>query len=125
MAADQKNVGLFTYVDASGQSWNKRGEQEAVRQAVDGSAAAGAHPNWGRETRRHSVRKIIYQDPTTFRTKSVIFYTEAAFAAVAVGTDTISFPVEGEATAVAYTAVKRVAERLPSAAAPRQLADHA
>lgn len=125
MAADQKNIGLFTYVDDSGQSWNKRGEQEAVRQAVDGSAAFGAHPNWGRETTRHSVRKIRYQDPTTFRTKLVIFYTAAAWNAVALGTDTISFPVEGEATAVAYTAVKRIAERQPAAAAPRQLPDHA
>lgn len=125
MAADQRNMGLFTYVDNNGVSWNKRGEQEAVRQAVDGSSAFGNHPNWGRETTRHSVRKIIYQDPTTFRTKTVIFYTAAAWSAVALGTDTISFPVEGETTAVAYTAVKRVGERQPAAAAPRQLADHA
>lgn len=125
MAADQKNFGLFTYVDGTGQSWNKRGEIEAVRQAVDGSAAKGTHPNWGRETTRHSTRKIIYQDPTTFRTKTVIMYTAAAAAAVAIGTDTISFPVEGEATAVSYTAVKLVAERLPSAAASRNLSDHA
>lgn len=125
MAADQRNIGLFTYVDDNAVSWNKRGEQEGVRQAVDGSAAFGAHPNWGRETTRHSVRKIIYQDPTTFRTKTVIFYTNAAWTAVVLGTDTISFPVEGEATAVAYTAKKRVGERQPSAAAPRQLIDHA
>lgn len=125
MAADQKNFGLYTYVDNSGVSWNKRGEAEAVRQAVDGNAAFGAHPNWGRETRRHSVRKIVYQDPTTFRTKTVIFYTAAAWSAVVLGTDVIAFPVEGEATAVNYTAVHRIPERQPSAAAPRQLADHA
>jgi hypothetical protein len=70
------------------------------------------------------VRKIIYQDPTTFRTKTVIFYTAAAWTAVALGTDTIAFPVEGETTAVNYTAVKRVGERQPAAAAPRQLIDH-
>lgn len=125
MAADQKNIGLFTYVDNNAVSWNKRGEAETVRQAVDGSAAFGAHPNWGRETTRHSVRKIIYQDPTTFRTKTVIFYTAAAWAAVVLGTDTISFPVEGEATAVVYTATKKIGERQPAVAAPRQLADHA
>ncbi len=125
MAADQKNFGLFTYVDESGQSWNKRGEIEAVRQAVDGSAASGTHPTWGRETRRHSTRKIIYQDATTFRTKTVIMYTAAAAAAVALGTDTISFPVEGEATAVSYKALKLVAERSPGLGAPRNLADHA
>lgn len=125
MAADQKNIGLFTYIDDNAVSWNKRGEAEAVRQAVDGSSAFGSNPNWGRETTRHSVRKILYQDPTTFRTKSVIFYTAAAWNAIALGTDTISFPVEGEATAVVYTAVKRIPERQPRAAAPRQLADHA
>jgi hypothetical protein len=125
MAADQKNIGLFTYVDDSAVSWNKRGEAEAVRQAVDGSTAFGAHPNWGRETTRHSVRKIIYEDPTTFRSKSVIFYTAAAWNAIALGTDTLAFPIEGEATAVNYTAVKRVSERQPRAAPPHQLADHA
>lgn len=124
MPADQKNMQLYTYVDDNSVSWNKRGEAEPVRQAVDGSTAFGSHPNWGRETRRHSVRKIIYQDPTTFRTKSVIFYTAAAWAAVALGTDTLAFSVEGLAAAVTYTAIKKVPERQPSAAAARQLADH-
>lgn len=125
MVAAQKNMGLFTYVDDSGTSWNKRGELDAIRNAVDGNAAAGAHPNWGRETRRHSVRKIIYEDATTFRTKTVIFYTAAAWNAVAVGTDTLSFMVEGEAVAVSYKAIKRIPERQPGAGAPRNLADHA
>lgn len=125
MAADQRNIGLFTYVDDNAVSWNKRGEQETVRQAVDGSTAFGAHPNWGRETTRHSVRKILYQDPTTFRSKMVIFYTTTAWNAVALGTDTLAFPVEGETAAVNYTAIKRIPERQPRAAAPKQLADHA
>lgn len=124
MAADQKNFQLFTYVDDSGVSWNKRGELDAARNAVDGNAAFGNHPNWGAETRRHSVRKIIYQDPTTFRTKRVIFYTAAAFAAVALG-DIIAFHVEGEVATVDYSAIKKVAERQPAAAGTRQLADHA
>lgn len=125
MAADQKNLTLFTYVDDGGTSWNKRGELDAVRNAVDGSTAAGANPNWGRETRRHSVRKIIYQDPTTFRTKTVIMYTAAADAAITLGTSTLAFHVEGETATVTYTAVKRIPERLPSAAASRNLIDHA
>jgi hypothetical protein len=124
MAADQKNFQLFTYTDDNGQAWNKRGEQEVARNAVDGSSPFGNHPGWGRDTRRHSPRHIIYQDPTTFRTKRVVFYTAAAYAAVAMG-DIIAFHVEGNAATVNYNAIKKVAERLPGAAASRQLADHA
>jgi hypothetical protein len=125
MPASQRNLDLFTYTDESGQAWNKRGEEDAVRNAVDGSGAPGANPPWGRETARHSTRKIIYQDPTTFRTKTVIMYTAAASAAIVLGTDTLSFPVEGLAAAVVYTAVRRVPERQPGAGAARNLADHA
>jgi hypothetical protein len=116
---------LFTYVDDNAQSWNKRGELDAIRNAVDGSTAFGAHPNWGRESRRHSVRKAIYTDGTTFRTKTCIIYTPTAFAALTPGTSTLSFMVEGETVAVVYTLAKKVAERQPAAIGSRQLADHA
>ena len=125
MAADQVNFQLYTYVDDNAVSWNKRGETDAARNAVDGNAAFGAHPNWGRETHRHSVRKIVYQDPTTFRTRSVIFYTAAAFAAVAIGTDVLAFHVPGNSATVNYTATRKIPEKQPGAAAARQLADHA
>lgn len=124
MAAAQKNFQLYTYVDDAGVSWNKRGEEDDLRSAVDGSTAFGVHPNWGRETPRHRVRKIIYQDATTFRTKTVIFYTSAAYNAVALG-DIIAFPVEGEVASVNYNAIQKLAEKQPRAAAARQLADHA
>jgi hypothetical protein len=68
------------------------------------------------------VRRIIYQDPTTFRTVSPIIYTPTAFSAVALG-DIIAVQVEGLATTVNYTAVKKLAERQPSRGAARQLAD--
>lgn len=125
MPIEQKNFDLFTYVDDGGQSWNKRGEEDAIRNAVDGSSAFGAHPNWGRETRRHRTRKIIYRDPTTFRTKTVIFYTAAAAAAITLGTSTLSFAIEGSATSVVYTAFQRVDEKLGSVGAARNLSDHA
>lgn len=124
MVAVQKNFQLFTYVDDNAVSWNKRGEDGGPAAAVDGHAAFGAHPNWGRETRRHSVRKIIYQDPTTFRTVTCIFYTAAAYAAVALG-DIVAVSVEGEVAAVNYNAIKKIPERQPRAAGARQLADHA
>lgn len=124
MAADQKNMQLFSYTDDNAVVWNKRGELDAIRNAVDGSTALGAHPNWGRETTRHSVRKAIYQDPTTFRVKNCIIYTPTAFAALTPGTSTLAFHVEGETATVTYTLIKKVAERQPGAASSRQLADH-
>lgn len=124
MAADQKNFNLFTYVDDNGVSWNKRGEVDAARNAVDGNSAFGNHPNWGRESHRHSVRKIVYTDSTTFRSKVAIFYTAAAYAAVALG-DVIAVHVEGETATVNYAASKKIPERQPGQIAARQLADHA
>lgn len=124
MPADQPNFNLFTYVDDNAVSWNKRGEDGGPAALVDGHASFGAHPNWGKETRRHSVRKIIYQDGTTFRTVRSIFYTPTAYAAVALG-DIIAVHVQGETTTVNYAAIKKVPERQPAAAGSRQLPDHA
>jgi hypothetical protein len=125
MAGAAKNFSLYKYVDNSGANWNMRGEKDAVRNAVDGSSAAGAFQAWGRSTRRHSPRKIIYVDLTTFRTKTVVFYTSAAFAAITLGTSTLSWPIEGEVAAVVYTASKSVPERQPKATAGPNLIQHA
>src|SRR6185437_16116427 len=103
MAADQKNFGLFSYTDNNGQVWNKRGELDAIRNAVDGSTAFGGHPAWGAESARHKVRKGLYVDSTTFRSKTIILYTPAAAAALTPGTSTLAFHVEGETGTVTYT----------------------
>lgn len=125
MAIEQLNYGKFKYVDDSAVSWNKRGEVEGVRQAVDGSAAAGAFPDWGRETRLHATRKIIYQDATTFRTKTVQFYTAAAWAAITLGTSTLTFTIPGTATGVVYTAARKIPERQRGTASSPHLGEHA
>ncbi len=125
MAVEQKNFGLFTYTDNGGQSWNKRGEIDAVRNAVDGSTAAGAHPSWGRSTRRHRVRTAVYQDPTTFRTKTVTLYTQAASDALTVNTSTLTFKIEGSAADVIYTLRKLSGEAPISSLAGSHLIEHA
>jgi len=125
MAADQLNYNLFTYVDDNGASWNKRGEDNTVLAAVNGATAFGAHPTWPSASRRYHVRSIIYQDPTTFRTKRVIFYTAAAFAAITTGTSTLAIHVPGNTAAVTYTARIKVAEKQPGVGAARQDVDHA
>ena len=124
MAADQKNFQVFTYVDDNGVSWNKRGEDNAVLNAVDGSSAFGAHPTW-QDRPRMRARRIQYVDATTFRSKAAIFYTAAAYAAITVGTSTLALHVEGETATVTYTARKKIPERQPGVGAARQLADHA
>lgn len=124
MAADQTNFQTFTYVDDNGVSWNKRGEDNTILAAVDGSAAFGGHPTFI-ESSRMRVRKIIYRDGTTFRTKTVIFYTAAAYAAIIVGTSTLALHVGGETATVTYTAFKKIPEKQPSVGAARQVVDHA
>lgn len=127
MVAVQKNFELFKYVDDDGGNWNKRGEVDTNRNSVDGSAAAGAYPVWrdGTGARGYRSRKIVYQDPTTFRTVTVQFYTAAAYAAIVLQTDTMNIYVPGEAVAVTYTAIRKIPEHKPGVGASRMLADHA
>ena len=78
---------------------NKRGEASAPRNAIDGHAVfVGGQPAWGRETRRHHTRKVIFRDSTTFRTKTAIMYTPTAYAAVVLGTTTLAELIEGDTT---------------------------
>ena len=121
MAANEKNYQNFLYVDDNGVDWTKRGEDGGAAAAVDGHAAGTGAPTWINSSRMR-VRKIIYQNPTNFRTVDPTFYTAAAFAAVALG-DIIAVQVPGLATTVNYAAVKKVAEKQPARGTARQLAD--
>lgn len=121
MARNQKNFQNFLYVDDNAVHWTKRGEDGGAAAAVDGHAAHDGSPTWI-DSARMRVRRIIYQDPTTFRTIDPIFYTAAAFSAVNLG-DTLAVQVAGLATTVNYAAVKKVAEKQPSRGSARQLVD--
>jgi hypothetical protein len=124
MAREAKNFGLFTYVDNNSVDWNKRGEVDAVRNAVDGSTAATGAPVWHEGPRQRS-RKVVYQDPTTFRTKTVVFYTASTWAAITLRSSTLSFYIEGDATAVVYTAVDKIGEKQAGQRYPNNLPEHA
>jgi hypothetical protein len=121
MARNQKNFDNFLYVDDNTVSWTKRGESGGDGSAVDGHATGTGAPTWI-DSSRMKVRRVIYQDPTTFRTVDPIIYTPTAFAAIALGA-TLAVPVEGLATTVNYTAIKKVAEKQPSRGVSRKLAD--
>lgn len=121
MAGNQKNFENFLYVDDNTVHWTKRGEIGGGATAVDGHATGDGSPTWI-DSSRMKVRRIIYQNAATFRTVNPIFYTAAAFAAVALG-DTITPAVEGVASPPTYVAIKKVAEKQPSRGTSRKLAD--
>ncbi len=110
MAGNEKNFSFFTYVDDDGTSWNLRGEDGGDGAAVDGHAAAVvSQPLWHRAP-RNQPRRIRYQNAATGRTASPVFYTAAAYSAVALG-DIIAVQEPGSATSVNYAAVQKLPER--------------
>lgn len=119
MAQNSINFANFTYVDDSGASWNKRGETGGAASLIDGNAAPGAHPTWIEKPRRNLVRRAIFIDDTdttggrvvTFRRYAPIIYTAAAYAALVIGTTTVTVPVPGLATAVTYNLRHTQAEK--------------
>jgi hypothetical protein len=125
MVANQRNFQVFTYTDNQGNVWNKRGEQDAAVNAIDGSTAltAGARM-FPAATRRYHTRAAIFQDPSTFRTKRITIYTVAAFAALT-GASTLAVNVPGNVAAVTYNLSQLIDEKKPVAKAARQLTDHA
>lgn len=121
MARNQKNFDNLLYIDDNAVHWTKRGEVGGDAAAVDGHAAGDGSPTWI-DTPRMRVRRVIYQDATTFRTVNPIIYTAAAYAAIALGA-TLAVQVEGLATTVNYLAVKKVPEKQPARGVSRKLAD--
>jgi hypothetical protein len=125
MAANQTNFQVFTYTDDNGAVWNKRGELDTAVNAIDGSTplTAGARV-FPKATRRYHTRFAVFFDPTTFRTKRIIVYTAAAFAAIT-GASTLAVNVPGEVAAVTYSLAEKIGEKQPVGKATRQAADHA
>jgi hypothetical protein len=121
MARNQKNFQNFLYVDDNGVEWTKRGEDGGAGAAVDGHAAQTGKPVWI-DNSRMRARRVIYQDPTTFRIVSVVIYTAAAYAAIDLG-DVVAVQVAGLATTVNFAAIQKLPEKQPSRKTARQLAD--
>jgi len=125
MPATQRNWGYKQYVSDDGTTY-------ALRVSLEWAAVAGFGLNdlTGGEPRlipsaTQKPRRVIYRDPTTFRTASGPVGTAADFAALVIGSDTIDVPVPGEATAVTYTLVKKIGEKIPSTVVGPHLLDHA
>jgi hypothetical protein len=125
MAANQLNYEVFTYVDDNGTTWNKRGQLDTAVNGIDGSSAftTGA-PEWPRASRRFHTRTATFFDPATFRTKRIIVYTAAAYAAID-GTTTLAVSIPGETGSVTYSLSEKNAEKQPVGKTTRKLEDHA
>ena len=126
MVAVQPNFNYSQYVSDDGTTYCLKASQEWISEGGNpgGSAACSANPAYGRATRRRAPRKVIYRDPTTFRTRTVPVFTPTAYAALDVGSATLAVAVPGETGTVTYTAVKKVPERIPSTVVGRQDPDH-
>jgi len=121
MARNQKNFDNLLYIDDNDVHWTKRGEVGGSGTSVDGHAAGDGSPTWI-DSARMKARRVIAQDPTTFRIENFLVYTPTAYAAIGLG-DTVAVQVEGLATTVNYTVVKKQAEKQPSRGVSRKLAD--
>lgn len=123
MAANERNTNYFHYVDDGSVSWNARGEIDTAVNALDGSTPlVAADPVWI-DSKRKQTRKAVFYDPATFRTKRVVVFTAAAFAAIT-GATTLAVNVPGETTPVVYSLSQKLPERQPVAKTSRNLADH-
>lgn len=125
MAAVQRNFNYFAYVSDDGTTYCMKADQDWGSSGASGGAACTGDPAWGRSTTRRMPRKAIFVDPTTFRTVTAPVFTTTAYAALTVGTSTLSVSVPGETAAVTYTLKKKTAERIPSTVIGRQDPDHA
>jgi hypothetical protein len=116
----ERNFNYFTYASDDGTSYNMRGDQTWGNAAASGGTAAGNHPEYGPRSRRRSPRLAVFRDPGSFRTFTGVVYTTAAYAALNVGSSTVTLKLKGAETGVVYTLVKKTPERIPSTVVGRQ-----
>jgi len=121
-AGPQPNFNYSQYVSGDGTTYCLKASQEWISYTGNpgASAACTGQPAYGRASRRSSPRKAVYRDPATFRTRTVPVFTQAALDALTIGTSTIDVPVQGSATAVTYTLVHKVGEKIPGTVVGRQ-----
>jgi len=125
MPLPQRNFEYYAYDSDDGTSYCLKADEFWGDAAGHGGSACAGEPAYGSSTTRRHPRKAIYQDPTTFRTISGPVFTPAAYAALTVGTSTLSVAVHGSATAVTYTLRKKVPEAVPSTVKGMSVLDHA
>jgi len=79
-----------------------------------------ADRSWGPQSRLHRTRKLVYQDPATFRTVTITAGTLAVLSAIPA---TISVDLPGSATAETYNFRRQIDEKTQAPGVSRPLAD--
>jgi len=126
MPADQRNFAYSDYLSDDATTYCLKADANMVATAaLGGVTPCTSGIAYGRSSARRQPRKAIYRDGTTFRTVTTPVFTPTDFAALTVGTDTITVHVPGNTATVTYTLVKKVAEKVPSIVIGRTDADHA
>jgi len=124
LPAAQPNWNYFTYESDDGTDYNIRARVEWAAETEMGLAArVNGQPRYI-ASRQQQPRKAVYRDATTGRSRQGPVGTAAAYAALSIGA-TITVPVEGLATGVEYTLVKKIGEKVPTTVVGTQLPDHA
>jgi|SRR5215471_5880238 len=119
--SNEPNKQWFRYVDNTGRNWAIQLDQDWGVSANSGCTAFNAtDPAFGPQTRTHRVRKALYVDPATFRTKKVPVCTTAAYAALP---STISVALPGSATPETYQLAQRLDEFIRQPRTSRNLVD--
>lgn len=124
MPAVQRNWNYYTYESDDGTTYNIRAAVEWAAVAAHGLAARTSGAPRLIASRQQRPRKVIYRDPTTFRSTSGPIGTAAAYAAIDLG-DVVAFSVPGLTGTVNYEAVKKVPESVPTTIVGQPLLDHA
>lgn len=119
--AQQRNFKWYQYTDNKARTWAIRADAEAGDNAAFGLGAFSANdPPFGPQSRRHQPRRAVYQDTTTFRTRVVVVGTPTATVPL-----TLLVSVPGDGATVTYNLAGDLPEKLQTAKASRNLADHA
>lgn len=125
MAADQLNYAYASYESDDGDSYCIKANAADTTNTDLGGAACTTEKPYGAVTKRRSPRRAIFRDGTTFRTHTAIVFTSTAYAALTVGSDSVSLHIPGNTATAEYLLVKKVPERVPSTVIGRQDPDHA
>jgi hypothetical protein len=115
MPAEQRNLQWYRYVDDRGANRAIMTEKDWGDSAASGCTnIAGGEVVWGPQSRNHRLRKVVYQDPQTFRIVKYAVCTAAAFAALPATTQVW---VPGLATQITYNLAQQIHEnqRIPKA----------
>src|SRR5712691_9654507 len=101
MPADQRNFNYSLYASDDGTNYCLKADQAWISDSgVSGAAACAGARAFGAASKRRSPRKLIFRDPTTFRTVTEPAFTTTAFNAATVGSTVYAVHVPGETATV-------------------------